>query len=86
MYVSPIEIVYKQMQDQMNLELENGVIKAVNSVGINIDKQELMEALRQDRRRYEAAYQKGYNDCMSIYEERIQRAREALRGEEEDEQ
>ena len=40
MYVSPIEIVYKQMQDQMNLELENGVIKAVNSVGINIDKQE----------------------------------------------
>ncbi len=54
MYKSPIEIVHTGMQVQM----ENGIMKAVQDVGINVDKDELLKALAYDREQY----QKGYAD------------------------
>lgn len=53
-YDSPITIMTKQMQNQ----IENGIFKAVQDVGIFVDKVELVRALRYDRHQYE----KGYND------------------------
>ena len=54
MYKSPIEI----MQKEMRVQMENGVLKAVQDVGINVDKAELLKALAYDREQY----QKGYAD------------------------
>lgn len=54
MYKSPIEIVHTEMRVQM----ENGIMKAVQDVGINVDKDELLKALAYDREQY----QKGYAD------------------------
>lgn len=54
MYKSPIEI----MQTEMQVQMDNGVLKAVQDVGIHVDKAELLKALAYDRKQY----QKGYAD------------------------
>ena len=54
MYKSPIEI----MQKEMRVQMENGIIKAVQDVGITVDKAELLKALAYDREQY----QKGFAD------------------------
>lgn len=85
MYNSPIQMLQLQtMRDALNLELENEVVKAVHKVGIYIDKDQLTEALRADRRRYEEAYKAGWHDCERQYEGRLQRIREALNPTEEE--
>lgn len=42
---NPIEIV----QQQMNIELEDEIMKAVMRVGVNVDKEELIKLLKRDR-------------------------------------
>lgn len=54
MYKSPIDIV----QTGMRVKIENGIIKTVQDVGINVDKAELLKALAYDREQY----QKGFAD------------------------
>ena len=57
MYKSPIEIIYGQTQTQ----IEGDVFRAIQSYGINVDKEELIRALKYDRDQYE----KGYADAMA---------------------
>ena len=54
MYKSPIDLIV----GKMNLQLEGEVCKAVQNVGVDVDKDELLKALQYDR----GQYQKGYND------------------------
>lgn len=53
-YQSPIEVFQTQIQSQ----IEGEIYKAVMKVGVNVDKDELLKALRYDRDQY----QKGYAD------------------------
>ena len=53
-YQSPIEVI----QSQIDGIVENEIYKAVLRVGVNVDKEELIRALKHDR----AQYQKGYED------------------------
>lgn len=55
MYNSPIEIIYKQAQMQM----ENDIFRAVQRYEINVDKEELIRALSYDRQQYEKGYMDG---------------------------
>lgn len=48
-YQSPIEIIYGELK----LETENAITRAVQQVGINVDKEELRKALVYDRHMYE---------------------------------
>lgn len=57
MYESPIDIIYSDMQ----MKLENEVCKAVQNVGINVNKDGLIKALAYDRHQYE----KGYADAKA---------------------
>lgn len=57
MYESPIDIIYSEMQTK----LEGEVFKAVQNVGINVNKDELIKALSYDRQQYE----KGYADAKA---------------------
>lgn len=59
MYESPISIWVDKMQTQM----EDDVVKAVQRYHINVDKDELVKALRYDRDQYE----KGYDDCRRSF-------------------
>ena len=55
MYESPIEIIRKQMVTNF----ENQVLKAVQEVGVLVDKDELVKALQYDRGQYEKGYADG---------------------------
>lgn len=61
MYESPINIIYGQMQTQM----EGDIFRAVQSYGINVDKEELLRALQYDREQYRKGYADGTNDAMA---------------------
>ena len=61
MYKPPIEIVMKEVFQKLNEDFENSVLKAVQKVGINVDKEELLKALIYDRGQYD----EGYEDAMN---------------------
>lgn len=55
-YKPPIEIFLGQMR----MEQENGIVKAIQQQGVNVDKDELNKALAYDRDQYEKGYVNGY--------------------------
>ena len=56
-YKSPIELFY----DDIQMRLEDSIVKAVQNCGIKVDKDELIKALSYDRGQYD----KGYADAMA---------------------
>ena len=64
MYKSPIEKIYGEFETQMVRDEEKMVIKAVRNVGINVDKAELISALRYDRNQYTKGYEDGKNEVI----------------------
>lgn len=63
MYKSPIEIIIGQIKTNY----EDEIFRAVQNVGINVDRTELLKALEYDRGQYE----KGYNDAIDDFVEEI---------------
>lgn len=55
MYKSPIELIYGGPQTR----IEGEVVRAVQNVGVNVDKDELIKALTYDRQQYEKGYADG---------------------------
>lgn len=56
MYKSSIEMACETLR----IEQENNLLKAVQNVGINVDKDELIRALQYDRKQYDEGYYNGY--------------------------
>ena len=52
MYKSPIEVLVADIQHQIAKQQDEETYKAVVSVGINVDKEELIRALAYDRHQY----------------------------------
>lgn len=61
-YKSPIEVMIERINGQIKYEAENAVYKEVRRIGVNVDKGELIKALRYDREQYEKGYLDGYNN------------------------
>lgn len=61
-YESPIEIIPK-IQARIEEDFKNNVVRAVQSYGINVNKDELMKALAYDRNQYN----KGFTDARLQY-------------------
>ena len=59
-YKSPIDIIYGDIQ----IEVEDNVVKAIQGFNIDIDKDELIKALNYDREQYKAGYKDGYKDAL----------------------
>lgn len=55
MYESPIKII----TGQMKTNYENEIYSAVQNVGINVDRDELLKALEYDRGQYEEGFREG---------------------------
>ena len=55
-YQSPIEIISKEIESK----IENDTFSIIQEYGINVDKEELLKALRYDREQYS----KGYADAI----------------------
>ena len=67
MWASPI----KMFQTQMQIEYENEVMKAVQKVGFDIDKEELIKALQYDRNQYNKGYADAVDDIAKAFAEKI---------------
>ena len=63
MYESPIEIIYGQLQTQ----LDGDIFRAVQKAGILVNKEELTKALQYDREQYV----KGRRDGIKEFAERL---------------
>lgn len=61
MYQSPIEIISKEIRTTF----ENNVYQAIQDVGINVNKGELIRALQYDRDQYDKGYNDGYRDALA---------------------
>ena len=59
-YESPINIIY----GEINSKLENEVLTAIQNIGIDVNKEELIRALQYDREQYQKGYENGFNDAM----------------------
>lgn len=55
MYESPITLIYEELQSK----IEEEIYRLIEQIGIEVDKDELIKALRYDRGQYE----KGYTDA-----------------------
>ena len=73
MYLSPIEIdTFPQKLHQLVMQTtEDGILKAVWQMGFKVDAEQLTQALTQDKKRYEYAYDKGWNDCEEHYKKKL---------------
>ena len=56
MYESPIEPIKTKIQ----IQFEDDCVKAIQSCGFNVNKEELVKALIYDRKQYEKGYADGY--------------------------
>lgn len=56
-YIPPIKIY----QTEMQTTLENNVMSVAQSMGVDVNKEELLKALNYDRDQYTKGYEAGYN-------------------------
>ena len=60
-YESPIEVMTRQISEQIIEEREGRIMLQVNEqLGVNVDKEELMKALKYERRQFDAGFMTGY--------------------------
>ena len=62
-YEPPINVIYRDIAEQITQQSENAIMQAVNMY-VQVDKAELVRALEYDRGQYE----KGYADAKRDYE------------------
>lgn len=60
-YEPPIQAFIGQMRIDHERTLERETIKAVRTIDVTVDKEELIKALQYDRNQYEKGYINGYN-------------------------
>lgn len=58
MYESPIRLI----ESQLRTEVENEIFRAIQEVGVDVDKDELIKALQYDRDQYQKGYEDGIKD------------------------
>lgn len=63
-YESPIRLIETDIYTQMRKQQENDIFEAILKYGIDVDKEELLKALKYDRGQYE----KGFQDAMRTIE------------------
>ena len=67
MYECPVKFNFGDIQMQIVKQQENEVYMAIQKCGVDVDKEELMRALKYDREQYE----KGYEDAVKQVKEDI---------------
>lgn len=66
-YSSPIDVIRRQM----SVDIEKGIMKAVENVGITVDKEELIKALQFDRGQYDRGYADACKKFVGLLHERM---------------
>ena len=68
LYNCPISVQLDGFRIATERMMTDNVVKAVQNMQININENDLLEALNADKRRYEEAYKRGYEACRKKYE------------------
>ncbi len=63
MYDCPIKTYMQPVQ----IKYEGEIVRAVQSIGIDVNRAELIKAIQGDRERYEKAFREGWNACEEHY-------------------
>ena len=66
-YESPIKLIEtmtENIADEMNKSVDEYIYKSVLKVGVEVDRDELIRALRYDRDQYEKGYRDGQNESL----------------------
>lgn len=66
-YISPIQTIASQIE----MSFDEQVYKAVQRVGIEVDKNELIKALRYDRQQYAKGFRAGYEKGLQVSQNEI---------------
>jgi hypothetical protein len=64
-YDSPLNIVYQHIGKECAKKIDDMIYTALCSVSIEVDKEKLLEILKQDSKRYREAYRRGYATAES---------------------
>ena len=70
MYNSPIEIITTEITRQINKQTEEAVYQALQSIGVNVNKDELIKALQYDRDQYDKGYADGVRAVIAKIREK----------------
>ena len=80
MYESPIEKIFGDIQEQINKQDEDNIMMTVNrSIGYEVNKEELLKALRYDRDQYEKGYQDAKAEIVTCKDCKYWRTDEKVR-------
>lgn len=66
MYKSPIDVIVGEMQTQIVQDHENQILRAVQSVDVKVDKDELVKALQYDRDQFDRGYKDGIKAVFDL--------------------
>ena len=64
MYESPIELLFTDIQNQIIKQQDEQIYKAVLHFVPNVNREELLRALKYDRGQYDKGYADGYREGM----------------------
>lgn len=65
MYNPPITLIIDQIHHKLMADMDNHIVQAVGTIGISIDKDELIKALAYDRNQYEQGYADAKLDALN---------------------
>lgn len=66
-YSSPVELIAREISYKIEEQCEGLIMNAVQDVGVEVNKAELLKALQYDRHQYEKGYSSGYiNGAIAI--------------------
>lgn len=66
-YESPINLI----MGEYRCHIEENIFNAVQNVGVDVNKEELIKALAYDRKQYEKGYQEGYTQALTYVLDQI---------------
>ena len=65
MYESPIELFsVTEYAKRIDEQIEKAIYEEVTKIGINVNRDELIKALKYDRDQYEKGYRDGRGECI----------------------
>lgn len=71
MYESPIHLITQDVMTRLDKNVEESVLTAVRQVGVNVDRDELVKALNNDRGQYQIGFHDGQVEALKSLHEYI---------------
>ena len=71
-YINPISLVMEEMSEMISKEIDNNMMVSINqTMGFNVDKYELIKALKYDREQYDKGYMDASRRYANLLEENV---------------